>query len=318
MANDYCNTATITISRQTAKYEHMSPFEGIVEFVAVAETQGFTAAARRLGVSTSHISRRVADLETRLGTALVARTTRKVKLTSSGQNYYHRCHELLHGLEEANESVSDKHIELTGTLRVSAAGEFAENYVVPALLEFASRHPGLSIDVDFNTRIVNFVEEGIDFAVRYGSLKDSGLIARKLVDRSLVAAASPSYLEHWGTPKHPRELTQHQCLIAASDRWRFDIEQGSYDLRVSGRWRSNSGRSIVNACRAGLGIAYLPRSSFGTALSDGSLTEILSPYIGRGASSWIVYANRKHLPSRARLSIQYLLDYFETWDEFTE
>jgi len=136
----------------------MTPFEGIVEFVAVAETQGFSAAARSLDVSTSHISRRVAQLESRLGTALVARTTRKVRLTLAGQEYYTRCRDLLHGLDDANQRISCEQLELSGTLRVSAAGEFAENYVVPALINFAAAHPALSIDIDFNSRMVNFVE----------------------------------------------------------------------------------------------------------------------------------------------------------------
>lgn len=293
----------------------MSPFEGIVEFIAVAETEGFTAAARRMDVSTSHISRRIAELEARLGTALVARTTRKVKLTVAGQTYYDKCRELLNGIEEANQSVSDEHVELSGVLRVSAAGEFAENYVAPLLIQFAKDHPKLSVDIDFNSRIVNFVEEGIDFAVRYGRLDDSGLVARKLVDRTLIAAASPEYLNSHGIPKHPRDLHQHQCLITTNDSWRFDIEKEPVQIKVVGRWRSNSGRSIVNACRAGMGIAYMPKSSFGESLYDGSLVPILHEFGSKGVTSWVVYANRKFLPTRARLAIQFLLEHFQDWTE---
>mgnify|MGYP001819447608 CR=1 FL=1 len=293
----------------------MTSFKGIVEFVAVAETQGFTAAAHLLGVSTSHVSRRVADLESRLGTALVARTTRNVRLTVTGQTYYDRCRELLDGLDEANETIIDQQVDLSGTLRVSAAGEFAENHVAPVLIEFAKQYPNLNVDIDFNSQLVNFVAEGIDFAIRYGRLTDSGLIARKLVDRSLIAAASPEYLKQNGTPKHPRELDQHQCLVAVSELWQFESEEGPFKVKANARWRSNSGRTVINACRAGLGIAYLPKSSFGDTFNDGSLIPVLKPYGFKGATSWVVYANRRFLPARARMAIQFLLEHFSGWEE---
>lgn len=290
-------------------------FEGITEFIAVAESGGFSSAARRLGVSTSHVSRRVASLEASLGSALLARTTRQVRLTDAGEVYYRRCSELLHGLQEANELVSSEQVSLSGTLRVSAAGEFAERYVAPALLAFAKQHPDLTVDIDFNSRLVNFVEAGIDFSIRYGRLQDSGLVARKLVDRSLVAVASPEYLNERGRPEHPQALAQHACIIANSEQWLFDAAGAPLEVKVSGRWRSNSSRSIVQACQAGLGVAYMPASSLGEALHDGSLEQILEPFGSRDVTTWIVYANRQYLPARARLAVDFLLEYFKTWRE---
>jgi len=290
-------------------------FDGITEFIAVAESGGFSSAARRLGVSTSHVSRRVASLEAALGSALLARTTRQVRLTDAGEIYYRRCSELLHGLQEANELVSSEQVSLSGTLRVSAAGEFAERYVAPALLLFAQQHPGLSVDMDFNSRQVNFVEEGIDFSIRYGRLDDSGLVARKLVDRSLVAVASPEYLAQHGCPEHPQALSGHQCIIANNDQWLFVDEGEPLAVRVRGRWRSNSSRSLVQACQAGLGVAYMPASSLGSALRDGSLVQILEPFASRNISTWIVYANRQYLPARARLAVTFLLEHFKDWRE---
>ena len=293
----------------------MISFEGLAEFIAVAETQGFSSAARRLGVSTSHVSRRVSALESSLGTALLARTTRKVRLTDAGLLYYRRCVELVDGLEEANETLSNQQVNLTGTLRVSAAGEFAEQYVVPVLIEFASLHPDLTMDIDFNSRMVNFVEEGIDFSIRYGRLADSGLVARKLADRKLIAAASASYIAKQGMPQHPQDLRHHVCLVANNDSWLFDTESGPVEIKVKGRWRSNSARSIVEACKAGLGITYMPKSSLGDSLRDGSLIPLLEPYGTSDITTWIVYANRKYLPSRARLAIQFLLEHFKNWNE---
>lgn len=293
----------------------MDSFEGIIEFVAVAETQGFSAAAKQLGISTSHVSRQVSRLEARLGSALFARTTRLVSLTQTGQAYYQHCKELVNGLQQANEQVSTEQLQLSGTLRVSAAGAFAEHYVAPALIEFAKAHPGLTIDMDFNSRMVNFVEDGIDFAIRYGQLQDSGLVARKLLNRPMVAAASHEYLKVYGEPKQPNDLKHHSCLISNNDHWFFQRGQDSYDIKVQGRWRSNNALALINACEQGLGIAYAPKSSFLNALENKTIQPVLKEYWSPGSSSWIVYQNRRFLPLRARLAIDYLLTHFKNWKE---
>ncbi|MGK0445392.1 MAG: DNA-binding transcriptional LysR family regulator [Bermanella sp.] len=293
----------------------MDSFEGIIEFVAVAESQGFSAAAKQLGVSTSHVSRQVSRLEERLGSALLARTTRLVSLTESGLLYYQQCKELVNGLQQANEQVSLEQLQLSGTLRVSAAGAFAEQFVAPVLMEFAKLHPELSIDMDFNSRMVNFVEDGIDFSIRYGQLQDSGLVARKLLDRPMMAAASPRYLQEYGSPAHPKELKQHSCLISNNEHWRFDDNGKELNLKVHGRWRSNNAHAVVKACEQSLGIAYMPKSSFLQSIELGILTPLLQNYWSSGASSWIVYKNRRFLPLRARLAIEYLLEHFKNWRE---
>jgi len=293
----------------------MDSFEGIIEFVAVAESQGFSAAAKQLGVSTSHVSRQVSRLEERLGSALLARTTRLVSLTESGQLYYQQCKELVNGLQQANEQVSLEQLQLSGTLRVSAAGAFAEQFVAPVLMAFAKLHPELTIDMDFNSRMVNFVEDGIDFSIRYGQLQDSGLVARKLLDRPMMAAASPRYLNEHGSPTHPKELKQHSCLISNNEHWRFNDAGKELSYKVHGRWRSNNAHAVVTACEQSLGIAYMPKSSFLKSTEQGILTPVLQNYWSSGASSWIVYKNRRFLPLRARLAIDYLLEHFKDWHE---
>ncbi|MCO1335083.1 LysR family transcriptional regulator [Microbulbifer sp. OS29] len=293
----------------------MDNFDGLVEFVTVAESQGFSAAAKKLGCSTSHVSRQVSRLEERLGSALLARTTRLVSLTQVGTAYYQRCKELVIGLQQANELVGQQQFQLNGTLRVSCAGIFAEQYVAPALMEFGLKHPGLKIDMDFNSRMVNFVEDGIDFAIRYGRLEDSGLIARKLADRQMMAVASQSYLKKNGIPEHPYQLKTQSCLVANNDQWVFDLDGAAESIKVGGRWRSNNAHAVVKACEQGLGIAYMPKSSFSTSIKQGLLLPILESFWGRGASSWIVYQNRRFLPMRARLAIDYLVEYFSGWEE---
>lgn len=291
----------------------MNNFDGIIEFVAVAESQGFSAAAKQLGCSTSHVSRQVSRLEEKLGVALLARSTRLVNLTDAGQRYYPQCKELVTGLQQANEDLNDQQVTLNGTLRVSAAGAFAEEHVAPALMEFAKSYPDLTIEMDFNSRMVNFIEDGIDFAIRYGALKDSGLVARKLADRPMAAVASRDYLTRHGHPTHPQQLKQHSCIIANNDHWLFENGNNTISTRVHGRWRSNNSNSVIAACEQGLGIAYMPKSSLLNGLESGSLVPILQEFWGKGGSSWIVYQNQRFLPLRARLAIDYLVNHFSDW-----
>ncbi|MEM9102252.1 MAG: LysR family transcriptional regulator [Pseudomonadota bacterium] len=293
----------------------MDSFDGIVEFVAVAQTNGFSAAAKQLGCSTSHVSRQVSRLEERLGCALLARTTRHVNLTQQGMAYYEQCNDLVVGLQQANEQVSLQQFQLNGTLRVSGAGTFAENYVAPALMQFALEHPELTIDMDFNSRMVNFVEDGIDFAIRYGNLSDSGLIARKLLDRSMMVVASPQYLNENGIPQKPNDLKYHSCIVSNNAHWSFSNQGSIETIKVNGRWQSNNAHAVVNACLLGLGVAYMPNSNFKALILEGALIPILEPYWRRDSSSWVVYQNRRFLPIRARMAIDFLIKHFAKWKE---
>lgn len=298
----------------------MKSFDGIIEFVAVAQSKSFTAAAKRLDVNTSQVSRKIAALEQHLGIALFVRSTRNVRLTEAGSHYFKRCEELVNGLEEANEDLTGEQVNLSGVLRVSAAGEFAEQFIAPALMAFAANHPALKIEMNFNSNMVNFVEEGFDFSIRYGQLSDSSLIATKLAKRSLIAVASPSYLSQYGEPTHPSELSDHHCLITNNPNWRFEqkfenAHSKPFSVKVKGKWQSNSGRSIAHACKMGLGIAYMPKSSFTQGIAEGALKPILAPYWSTDVTTWIVYPNRQYVPARVRMAINYLQDHFKDWQE---
>ncbi|MEC4724465.1 LysR family transcriptional regulator [Shewanella sp. D64] len=288
----------------------MDNFDGIIEFVSVAESQGFSTAAKQLGCSTSHVSRQISKLEARLGSALFARTTRLVSLTPAGLNYYHQCRDLVTGLQVANEQISTQQLKLMGTLRVSAAGNFAEQQVAPVLIEFALQHPDLSIEINFNTKKVNFVEDSIDFAIRYGKLEDSGLIARKLLAHPMMAVASESYLAKYGIPKHPNELKNHSCIVSNNDHWLFEHQGYQDNIKVHGRWKSNNAHAVISACEQGLGIAYMPQRNFSRSIKLGKLTPILAPFWRTDSHTWVVYQNRRFLPMRARLAIDHLLAHF--------
>jgi DNA-binding transcriptional LysR family regulator len=286
----------------------MDNFDGIIEFVSVAETQGFSSAAKQLGCSTSHVSRQVSKLEKRLGSALFARTTRLVSLTPIGLNYYHQCRDLVNGLHQANELVTTQQLTLVGTLRISAAGTFAEQQVAPALMEFALEHTELSIEIDFNSSNVNLVEDGFDFAIRYGKLQDSGLVARKLLAHPMMAVASRDYLDKYGEPKTPSALKNHSCIISNYDHWLFEHEGQQQNVKVQGRWKSNNAHAVVNACEHGLGVSYMPQHNFLPSVERGVLVPVLEDYWNHDSHSWVVYQNRRFLPMRARMAIDYLIE----------
>ncbi|GEA11243.1 LysR family transcriptional regulator [Alteromonas sp. KUL49] len=292
----------------------INSFEGIVEFAAVAESRGFSAAAKQLGCSTSHVSRQVSRLEERLGCTLLARTTRLVTLTESGNAYYQQVKDLLAGIEQANDTVSQKQTHLSGSLKVSAAGGFAEHYLAPALMEFAEKYPDVTVEIDLNSRLVNLLEDGIDFAIRYGELEDSSLIARKLVSRPMMAVASPSYISNRGVPKHPIHLKHHDCLIANKDTWEFIHDGQAEYVKVKGRWKSNNANLILDACIKGLGIAYMPKSTFEEAVQKELVVPVLEPFWGKGSNSWIVYPNKRFMPQRVRVAIDFLVEHFSTWE----
>jgi len=291
----------------------INTFEGIIEFVALAEAGSFTAAAKRLGVSTSHISRQVAALEARLAVKLVNRTTRQNSLTALGQDYYEHALRLVDGLDGANRQVIGEGTALSGTVRISLAGHFCDHYVAPALAAFAVQHTDLRLDLNYSTRFVNFVDEGIDFAIRFGPMPEGNLIARKLADQKRVAVASPGYLEARGMPTHPSQLAEHDCITSATDHWTFNVDGEEKRYRVSGRFKGTSQPAIVSAVQAGLGIAYMPARSFGPGLLDGSLIEVLKGHTSVKVYNWIVYPDRRHLMTRARAVADYLLEHFRDW-----
>lgn len=290
----------------------MSPWDGIREFLMVVDVGGFSSAASRLGVSASHVSRQVARLEDRLGVKLLARSTRVVRLTDAGADYYAKISDLSAGIEEANQAAAGAAADLAGRIRVSAAGTFAEERVAPLLARFARENPRIVIEMDFNTHTVDLIDQGFDFAIRYGVLADSGLIARKLTGRTMVCAAAPDYLEREGVPSHPNDLRHHACLRTNQDRWTFfDQATGkAIDVRIASAWIANNGHALRHAAVEGLGIAYCPQVNLRTALDEGALVPILQGFEDKSRSSWIVYPERRHMPLRVRTAIDYLANAF--------
>lgn len=293
----------------------MDRFEELQTFVRIVEAGSLSGAAERLELAKSAVSRRLADLEARLGVQLLNRTTRRLNLTEAGRQYYRRCQRILADLAEAEQAVSREHAGLSGLLRIAAPLSFGIQHLAPALDAFLEAHPQLRLDLDLNDRTVNLMEEGVDLAIRIGRLADSSLIARRLAPARMVVCASPQYLARHGEPRHPEELGAHVGLsysnIPEGLLWQFSGPDGvPLNVRVPYRMRANNGDVLLRAAIDGLGILESPSFICHEAIARGELSLILADYPVREESVYAVYPAQRHLPQRVRALIDFLAERF--------
>ncbi|QJE73321.1 LysR family transcriptional regulator [Aerophototrophica crusticola] len=295
----------------------MDRLDDLKLFTLVAETKSFTKAADKLGLSKSAASRRVAELEARLGTRLFHRTTRSISLTQVGQGFCQRVSQILAELEEAERSVTSEHAAPRGTLKVAAPMSFGLSHLAPVLCGYMERYPEVQVDMDVSDRFVDLVEEGYDVAVRIGRLKDSSLVARRICPIRMVVCASPAYLARRGTPQTPAELVEHDCLLYTNsqsfDQWSFRIAPGSAEtqgVRVQGRMRVSNGDVLRQAALAGLGIVVLPSFIVGDDLLSGKLRGILTEYTVSEGALHAVYPANRHLSPKVRAFVDLLATSF--------
>ncbi|EPT8449888.1 LysR family transcriptional regulator [Vibrio cidicii] len=284
----------------------MASWEGVSEFVAVAETGSFTQAAKRLVTSVANVSRRIALLEERLGVKLLLRTTRKVSLTEAGQMYYQQCRALLEGLEQAELTVTQMQQTPRGKLKVTAPVTYGEQKIAPLLNDFLLQHPKLELELVLTNQKLDLIEQGVDVAVRLGQLDDSSFIARRLSNRHLYVCATPDYLAQCGTPHTLSELTKHSCLVGTYDHWRFKENQQSRSIRVKGRLSCSSGVVLLDAVLKGMGLAQLPDYYVEEYLLSGRLVEVLPSYRDDREGVWALYPQNRHLSPKVRLLVDYL------------
>lgn len=282
-------------------------------FVHVVDSGSFSAAARSLGVSKSHVSKQIGRLEERLGARLLQRTTRRVALTEAGRAFYERCARILEDLEEAELAVSRMQSTPTGTLRLTAPFSFGLDYVAPAVGEFLHQHARLNVDLDYTDRYVDIVGEGYDMAVRIGKLRDSSLIARKLAPMRLFTVASPDYLKTAGIPGTPEDLRTHSCLQYTlrhgGTNWQFSNAAGAeVSVKVDGRVQCNNGDALLVAACSGLGVAMLPDFIAAPALRKGELKVLLDEWADTSSAIWLVYPHNRHLSAKVRLFVDFLMD----------
>ena len=292
----------------------MDRLDDMVAFLRVVDAHSFTLAAERLGVSKSAVSRRMTELENRLGARLLNRTTRRLSLTEVGQAFYERCTRIVADVEEAERAVADLHAQPRGTLKINAPMSFGMMHIAPAIADFLGRHPGLEIDMDLNDRYIDLIEEGYDVAVRIGKLRDSSLVARKLAPNRRVVVASSAYLKAHGRPLHPDDLTQHNCLIYTNaplaGQWQFRIDGEDRAVKVSGCLRVNNGEVLREAAIAGQGITILPTFIIGEQIARGLLEVVLTEFISSDSAVHAVYPHSRHLSPKVRAFVDFLAGRF--------
>jgi DNA-binding transcriptional LysR family regulator len=272
------------------------------------EGGGFTAAANALGVSTSFVSRQVKRLENRLQTRLLHRTTRAVSLTDIGRSFYDRSRDIIDRFDALESDMADLQKRPKGHIRMTAPGFYAENYVAPALVDFAIKYPDVSIDLDTRMHIVDLVAEGLDLAVRMSAPADSSLVARKVATRRLIVCASPEYLSRRGTPARPEDLRKHNCLNINDMQWRFAFPDAIRSIRVRGSFNSDNGRTLVAAAVRGIGMVRITDDYVLNEISRGELRPVLEDFEVSDTATWVAYPDRHHLPTRVRLLIDFLAD----------
>ncbi|SDZ74483.1 DNA-binding transcriptional regulator, LysR family [Desulfuromusa kysingii] len=293
----------------------MYRFHGVLEFVEVIETGSFSAAARKLGKSKAYVSQRVSQLEDRLDTRLLQRTTRKLSLTDAGEIYFRYAKSVAAQLGEGEERVRDFQHSLTGRIRVSIVdGGLGEWYLAPALARFAALHPGVNIELDLSSRLVDLVAEGFDFTIRVGRLEDSSMMARKLTSIRYGLYASPAYLKSQGIITHPEQLQQHNCLTGATNRWQFKLDGNVIEVKPHGSWHSKSGQALIAAAREGVGVVRTANFYAKEALARGEVVELLTDWTREKTRVWIIYPSGRHLPQRVTAAIHFLLDEFRDHD----
>lgn len=293
----------------------MSRFDQLNTFNSVVETGSITAAARRLGLAKSAVSRRLVDLEERLGVQLFQRTTRRMHLTPSGQSFYQHSRRILADLEEAEQEVSLEHGQLTGTIRIAAPLSFGLMHLNPALRDFLQAHPQLTLDVDFNDRIVDLIQDGFDLAIRIARLPDSSFRARHLAPIRNVLCVSPQWLARHGPPETPADLAGHRALVYAnlpdSQHWHYQDAGGEAgSIRIKAGTRANNGDFLLQLAAQDQGIILSPLFLAHTWIEQGKLIPVLSDYHWPGIDAWAIYPQTRHLSRRVRALIDFLATRF--------
>ncbi len=287
----------------------MQHWDRIEAFVEVVRLGSFARAARGLGVSSSHVSRLVARLETQLGTQLLYRTTRRLTLTDAGAVYFEHCCQLFDGFQEALNAISDFQQQPTGVLRLTCATTFGERFIAPLVNDFLACHPQLSVQLDFTNRRVDIVDEGFDVAIRTGALPDSSLIARKLCPRREYVVGSPAYFDRHARPHTLGELSGHNCLQGSSEQWAFDVDGQHRHSKVQGNWKGNSGVALLDAARKGFGLVQLPDYYVAEDLQRGDLVSVLDQYACTHTAVWVVYPRHRHLSPKVRQFVDFLVEH---------
>ncbi len=296
---------------------------GMRTFVTVVEANSFTAAAERLDMSTALVSKYIGQLEQRLGSRLLNRTTRSLALTEIGKSYFERCGQLIDDFDELEAAVQNKSSVASGKLVVTAPVTFGEMYLASAIGDFLEQQPAITVDLRLTDRFVSLVDEGVDIAIRIAELEDSPLIARRLAPARLVICAAPSYLEKRGVPERPGDLIAHTCIIDSNFRngvqWPFIIDGKHKTIKVSGPIAVNSAAAVRVMALKGSGIGLVPSYAVGEDIKQGRLVVVVEKYEIPSLGIYAVYAHNRYLATKVRAYIDFMATRFgprPEWDQF--
>ncbi len=300
----------------------MGRFEQWQVFVEVVARRSFSRAGEALGISKSVVSRRVSELERRLGVKLLNRTTRRLSLTSAGEQFHLRARALLQDMQEMEQQAVDAQSRLDGSIRIAAPLSFGYRHLAPALADFVDEHPGIELSLDLNDRQIDLVSEGFDLALRIGELTDSSLIARTLARIRFVTLASPGYIERHGQPRHPADLARHDGLYYAHlpPRKQWLYLEGRQQKAALPRQRllANNGDFLLRCAEQGLGIVQTPTFLGREAIDSGRLCRLLEAFEQPQTALHALFAPGRLIPRRLRVLADFLQQRFgdcPDWDQ---
>ncbi|MDO6445533.1 LysR family transcriptional regulator [Colwellia sp. 1_MG-2023] len=283
-------------------------WDGVSEFVFVAENESFTLASKKMAISTAQVSRQISALEKRLNTKLFYRTTRKVSLTEEGRVFYQHCRSVLDGLDAAERAITNLQSKPHGKIKLTAPVTYGEQQILPLVNNFISQYEDVEVSAYLSNRQVDLLEDGYDLAIRLGKLSDSSMIAKKLGKRTIYVCASPCYLEKYGMPHSISELSHHSCLLGTNDYWHFKESGREKSVRVTGKLRYNNGYGLTDAALKDLGVVQLPDYYVQPYIKSGELVPLLENYRAPDEGIWALYPQNRHLSPKIRMLVDYLAE----------
>ncbi|AKJ70141.1 LysR family transcriptional regulator [Pandoraea thiooxydans] len=298
----------------------MDHFKAMSLFVLTVDRGSLSAAAAECGLSPTMVGNHLQALEAHLGTRLLNRTTRRQHLTEFGKTYYDRCVEILGLVEDTEALALESHKVPKGRLRITSSAAFGTERLIPALADYAARHPGVDLDVVITDTVVDLAEEGFEAAIRIGSLPASNLIARPLAPYRLVICAAPGYLARHGEPRHPDELGRHNCLAytyssrsewrSTQSSWRMSGPQGEINVAIAGHLQADSAQGLRRAALAGMGIVLLPEIMLSDDIAAGRLVRLLPAYAPPSRALNLLYLQDRRISPKLRSFIDFVLERF--------
>ncbi len=295
----------------------MNQLTAIHVFKRVVELNGFSTAARDLGLSNAAVSKNINELEAHLGTQLLVRTTRRISVTEAGEAYYRRCIRILDDLAEADQEAGSAALAPRGRLRINAPMSFGILHLAPAITDFLDRYEEVKVDLVMDDRVVDPVAGDFDVGLRIGgTMKDSSLIARKLSTVRRALCGTPGYFERHGLPLHPDDLAGHICLAyslsSSLGNWAFNGPNGLQIVDIHARFQANNSLALRTALLGGVGISLIPTFIVGEDLERGTLIEVMTDFTPEPQAIYAVYPQSRHLSAKVRAFVDFLAERFAT------